>query len=244
MWPFSEMSLSAATLVGTIANWILLACLLGGVIATFVIVKTTDVKEEHWDTARKQSTERIAELSTKGDEARAAIAAAQAEVARANESAAQANERAALVQSQVVARFINPQQEKCLLEKLTGSGLRILVRFQPIDESIKYAGALRKVFEKAGVSHGWQSGEIAPIITGLLVSDSDPSYLKLRTILEECGVPFDHRPTPWMSIPRHAGDENPAQPAGPPKRPPDGVILIYVANKPSSVMPESLPARQ
>jgi hypothetical protein len=85
MWPFSEMSLSTATLVGTAANWILLACLLGGVLSTFVIVKATDVKEEHWDNARRQSQERIAELtkettrlSTEGDEARAAIAGANA----------------------------------------------------------------------------------------------------------------------------------------------------------------------
>jgi hypothetical protein len=52
MWPFSEMSLAAASIIGTIANSALLACLLGGVISTFVIVKTTDVKEEHWAHAR------------------------------------------------------------------------------------------------------------------------------------------------------------------------------------------------
>jgi hypothetical protein len=95
MWPFSEMSLSAATLVGTIANWVLLCCLLGGVLATFVIVKTTDVKEEHWDEARKHSAERIIELSTKGDEARAAIANANVELGRANEAIAVATANAA-----------------------------------------------------------------------------------------------------------------------------------------------------
>jgi hypothetical protein len=85
MWPFSEMSLPTATLIGTIANWALLACLLGGVLSTFVIVKTTDVKEEHWDRDRDASRERIKELtkettrlSTEGDEARAAIAGANA----------------------------------------------------------------------------------------------------------------------------------------------------------------------
>ena len=58
MWPFSEMSLPVATLVGTIANWTLLASLLCGVLSTFVIVKTTDVKEEHWAEDRKHSTEK------------------------------------------------------------------------------------------------------------------------------------------------------------------------------------------
>jgi hypothetical protein len=63
MWPFSEMSLTAATLVGTIANWVLLTSLLAGVLSTFVIVKTSDVKEEHWAEDRKQSAERIAGLN-------------------------------------------------------------------------------------------------------------------------------------------------------------------------------------
>ena len=74
MWPFSDMPLSAATLVGTVANWLLLASLLGGIISTFVIVKTTDVKEDHWAEARRHSNE---------------------EIARANEAAAKANREAA-----------------------------------------------------------------------------------------------------------------------------------------------------
>lgn len=63
MWPFSEMSLPAASMVSTIANWTLLASLIGGVLSTFVIVKTSDVKEEHWAEDRQRSNERIAELN-------------------------------------------------------------------------------------------------------------------------------------------------------------------------------------
>jgi hypothetical protein len=63
MWPFSEMSLPVASLVGTIANWLLLASLIGGVLSTFVIVKTSDVKEEHWAEDRRISNEHIARLN-------------------------------------------------------------------------------------------------------------------------------------------------------------------------------------
>jgi hypothetical protein len=84
MWPFSEMSLSAATVVGTIANWILLVSLLGGVLSTFIIVKTTDVKEEHWADDRRKSNEHIARLSAEAEFARAGVAAAQEETAKAN----------------------------------------------------------------------------------------------------------------------------------------------------------------
>src|SRR6266478_172544 len=68
MWPFDGMSLSSATLWGDIANLALLVCLVGGVIATFVIVRTTNVKELHWDVAREHSRERIAELVSQGEQ--------------------------------------------------------------------------------------------------------------------------------------------------------------------------------
>lgn len=63
MWPFSEMSLATATLVGTLANWGLVVSLVAGVISTVVIVQTADVKEEHWADDRKESSERIAKLN-------------------------------------------------------------------------------------------------------------------------------------------------------------------------------------
>jgi hypothetical protein len=80
MWPFSEMSLSAASLAGTIANWALLASLIGGVLSTFVIVKTSDVKEEHWAEDRSKSNEKIVELTTQGDVARKEAAQAKLEL--------------------------------------------------------------------------------------------------------------------------------------------------------------------
>jgi hypothetical protein len=73
MWPFAEMSLSTATLVGTLANWGLLASLIAGVISTFLIVKTADVKEEHWDKLREASSERIAEANARALEAGLAL---------------------------------------------------------------------------------------------------------------------------------------------------------------------------
>jgi hypothetical protein len=70
MWPFSEMSLSVATLVGSIANWVLLASLVGGVASTFIIVKTTDVKEHYWDLAREEAAKKISELNAETERLR------------------------------------------------------------------------------------------------------------------------------------------------------------------------------
>jgi hypothetical protein len=74
------MSLATASLVGTIANWMLLTSLIGGVLSTFVIVKTSDVKEEHWAEDRRASNEHIAELTTLGDIARKETAQAKLEL--------------------------------------------------------------------------------------------------------------------------------------------------------------------
>jgi hypothetical protein len=80
MWPFVGMSLPTATLIGSIANWALLACLLGGVVATFFIVQTTDVKEEHWAEDRRHSTERIVQAEKDIAEANARAAEAKLEL--------------------------------------------------------------------------------------------------------------------------------------------------------------------
>jgi hypothetical protein len=83
MWPFSEMSLSTASFVGSIANWALLASLVGGVLSTFVIVKTTDVKEEFWAEDRRHSNERIADLSVQAEQLRKDAAEANARTKQA-----------------------------------------------------------------------------------------------------------------------------------------------------------------
>ena len=59
----------------------LLASLIGGVISTFVIVKTADVKEEHWAEDRQKANEKIAELQVQTEESRKATAEANARAA-------------------------------------------------------------------------------------------------------------------------------------------------------------------
>jgi hypothetical protein len=73
MWPFSEMSLPTATLVSTIANGVLLASLVVGALSTFVIVKTSDVKERYWAEDRRLSNERIADANARASEAELAL---------------------------------------------------------------------------------------------------------------------------------------------------------------------------
>jgi hypothetical protein len=118
MWPFSEMSLSAASLVGTIANWVLLASLIGGLLSTFVIVKTTDVKEEHWAEDRRKSNEKIADLGARRDEARAELGVAQADIAKANAQAALQEKETAKARQAIVEANARTKEAELKLEQL------------------------------------------------------------------------------------------------------------------------------
>ena len=112
MWPFSEMSLPTASLVGTIANWGLLVSLLGGVISTFVIVKTTDVKEEHWAEARRLSDE--------------AISKANASIADANARAKEAEFKLEQVRERMRARHLKRDSFLKILEGKPKAPVEIL----------------------------------------------------------------------------------------------------------------------
>jgi hypothetical protein len=69
--------------------------ILAGLFSTFIIVKTTDVKEDHWEHARQDSIERIAQLNRGAARLSAEAETAKGEIAKANEGAAEANARAA-----------------------------------------------------------------------------------------------------------------------------------------------------
>lgn len=110
---------------GTIANWLLLASLIGGVLSAFVIVKASDVEEEHWAEDPSKSSERIAELTTQGDELRKGIAEANEGTAKANAKAAQANQKAeeerlarVKLETRIAPRHIPQEQQNELTARL------------------------------------------------------------------------------------------------------------------------------
>jgi hypothetical protein len=151
MWPFSEMSLPTATLVGTIANWILLISLLGGVFSTLVIVKSTDVKEEHWALARKQADERIASLNNQ-----TARLSVEAETAR--KETAEARLQLEQLRKQAAARHIKRDEFVRLLEGKPK--LPIEIMFAKDDgEAFLLALEIRDALKAAK----WEAGEPFPI---------------------------------------------------------------------------------
>jgi hypothetical protein len=71
MWSFSEMPLSSAIWLSNLANTVLIGSLVAGLIATFMIVQTGNVKEHHWDIEREQSKERIAQFNKETEKLKA-----------------------------------------------------------------------------------------------------------------------------------------------------------------------------
>ena len=79
MWP----SLPVANQIAEFANFLFIASLVVGVVATATIVWTTGVKEAYWDKDRRDSAEKIASLSVQSDQLRKDTAEANARAAEA-----------------------------------------------------------------------------------------------------------------------------------------------------------------
>jgi len=100
MWPFQELSLSAATAWANAATVVLAACVLGSLLAAFVLVRANNVKQYRLEGGGPQSSERISTLETE-------LGKAQAAIAEANQRAQQAQ---AELEKTKAARVTAPEQ--------------------------------------------------------------------------------------------------------------------------------------
>lgn len=155
MWPFSEMSLAQASFWGNISNWVLLGCLLGGVLATFVVVQTTNVKEQHWDALRDQAGIEIEQLGYQADIAKADLEKAKTESALANERAAQATARALEAQlalEQLKApRTLDIERHNRIFERIKHfAGTPFDLALQPDPEAVALTLQMLTILEGAG----------------------------------------------------------------------------------------------
>jgi hypothetical protein len=89
MWP----SLSVANQIADWANIFFIGSLVVGVVSTILIVWMANVKEGYWERARQDSEEKIAAVSSQGEEAKAELGIAQADIAKATARIAEADAR-------------------------------------------------------------------------------------------------------------------------------------------------------
>lgn len=195
MWPFSDMSLSAATLVGTLANWMLLASLLGGVLSTFVIVKTADVKEEHWANDRRESSEKVVVLTTQGDQLRKDTAEANARAAEATLKANEADLARLKLEERLAPRRIRQKDQELIASQVSEFRGQVgQIGSSPREfESIRLESALHAALSMGG----WKITHGVPTHTSLgggvmIASTEDPrsqaAAYKLASVLNGLGI--------------------------------------------------------
>ena len=144
MWPFSEMSLGTANFVSNIANIVLLASLVVGVIATFCIFHTGTVKERYWDEARQASDAEIAKSTARAATAVAVAAEAELKLAEFRKP-----------------RLLEPDQISFLIDRLKPfAGTKIDIGHPNQDREVwDFLWRFEPVFPEAGWLHiDWRGG--------------------------------------------------------------------------------------
>lgn len=184
MWP----SLPLANRIFDVANVFFIATLVVGVVSTIVIVRMAAVKEQYWDQERVASAERIATLTTLGDQLRKDTAEARAELGKANADIAKANARAAALENdaaqarleqerlkaQLAWRVLSPEQIVNLEERLAQKPSEVNIQFPASDTEAEYlAIELANVFDKAGWRVGMLSSQMQGTIAfGIFIPDA------------------------------------------------------------------------
>jgi hypothetical protein len=152
----SNMSVDMAELVSFWANWMLIASLVVGVIATFGVVLSSSVKEQF---------------------AAARISANEVETARAKESAARSNERAAeaelkleQLRNQIAPRHLDRTKFIDALKGQPSAPVEVMYITEDA-EAFEFAQQIRQALEAAG----WQVTKYGPIPRDLKIANSLPS---------------------------------------------------------------------
>ena len=200
-------SLETASSIAGWANIALIASLVGGVIATVLIVWMGNVKEAYWDAARDASAERIAALSTQATEARAEIARSNAEVAKANENTAtlqkeaeEARAEQQRLKQQIAWRRISKQQHDALVSALKGKKIDFFLSFVDADpESALFRDDIDRTMKDAGLApkffSGWQRA------VGLSIAGDDgPDLATLMEAFAAAGLPLIRKPIDHKSF--------------------------------------------
>ena len=127
------------------ANWVLVAALILGVLATYAIVVSGKVRDQSLKLELQKSSERIALLTTQGDEARA-------QIARANQTAEEERLARVKIEARLAPRNLNQMQQNELTAKLAGLEKQIgFVQASPsLPESEWFARVLAAPLRAAG----------------------------------------------------------------------------------------------
>jgi hypothetical protein len=159
-WPFSEMSLATATTLGEWANFTLILSLVVGVVSTFLIYKTSGIKENAWDRLRLEQEVRIKQLDKEAREAER-----QAEAERL--------ERVKL-QEKISWRTLNTEQKNRIVSKISSfAGQQYILGVSSDPESVNFLKTIEEILDRA------KAVRLRP--TGQLISPDHDASIAMKS---------------------------------------------------------------
>jgi hypothetical protein len=190
MWPSFELAL----LVYNAANWLLISALVGGVIATFLVVWMGNVKDEYLRLD-------IANSYAKAEEAKAASAEANARAAEANKIAEDERLARAKLEERLAPRSLTQQQVAGLsgrLAQFAGATVDIL-QVGESPEINHFRALIQKALHDAGihvvpstaVGSGYFIGISVALVEGATDSEKDTAVALLLALNAEGIVATD-----------------------------------------------------
>ncbi len=160
MWP----SLPTANNIADVANWFFISSLVVGVVSTILIVWMAGVKEAYWEKDRTESSERVASLSTQGEQLRKDTAEANARAIEARLELEKFKAPRLLTQEQIVA----------IVKKLPQFPMNsVSVSPGPVTvETVAFAEQIVQILSLAGIggtiNPGW-GPEAFGVFTGVVI---------------------------------------------------------------------------
>jgi hypothetical protein len=226
MWWWS--SLQSAERWADGANIALVLALLVGVIATYLIVKTTNVKERYWAESRETSQLRITQLESEASKAQAVLGKANADIAKAHVAIAEAQRQAASLEKEAAEARLEQERLKQIvswrvLSKEAGEKLVQILSHKKELITLSYVAADPEVlglaiqFSKVFEAAQWQIFPSSMTFSSQLVFDirlpgpENETVRFLRDAFTQAQVPFltEDVPPSDMAIVR-SGQEKPS----------------------------------
>lgn len=107
------------------------------------------------------------------------------------------------LEARLAPRRITPEQHKCLVSRLKGSGIRVGLADWRDDEALGFSGEITAALKAAGVEVRRDDFQnIYPPTYGLLLAESDsPTSARVLSAFKDCGLEISEEAGAWGGLP-------------------------------------------
>lgn len=193
------MSSELAAIVGFWANWVLLAALIIGAVATGVVIITGIVKDSAFEKYKLSVDAKVADAKSAGlaagltaGHAQAAVDVANVEIAKQKTLTAQAQLETERLKAQLAWRTLTPSQFSGLVSVLSSAPLAVSIGHVASDpESTAFSAQLWDAFHRAGLARiGGNNANLSTDLpaSGIVLSGRRADMARMQQALVQAGV--------------------------------------------------------